>query len=177
MGYLTKSVPAKWVMLALVATAAAITFRAHDVLATMNDAEADQFLDLAHEACVAGDYKAALSFAQQAVEISPETPEALSCASDYAFLLGMSKYGHAKENHLDAFNAGLYYSTRAHRLAPADANLHRQWAESLLLAYFYDVPVSRVHIKESWRTLPVASEEDRAYRDTAMRIVSNPKID
>ena len=175
MKLLHQTVPPKWVFAAILFTVLALTFRVRDVLASNQEAEAEHLLVHAHTAYTAGDYAEALRIAEDAVAEAPNSALVLVKASDYAFVLGMSRYERAEYWHMEAFEAGLHYSTRAHRIDPEDAEVHRAWAEGLLFAYLYEYPVSTDEVRESWNALPVASQADRAYRDTALRIINNGK--
>lgn len=168
------SVPTRWLAAALVITALVLTVRVHAVLALNEGPEAEQLLEQAHAAYAQGKYAMAFEFAEAAVADSPGAPMVLVKASDYAFVLGMSRYESNEYWHTEAFEAGLEYSARAYELDSSDPEVHRAWAEGLLFAHLYEIPVDTDVLRESWATMPVDSHAEGVYRDTAIRIASKP---
>lgn len=177
MRVLHTTVPKRWLLVAFVITAMVLAFRVRDVLALNEGPEAEQLLEHAHAAYSAGEFDAALQLAEAAVEDSPGAPMVLVKASDYAFVLGMSLYEPREFWHIEAFEAGLDYSRRAHELEPANGDVHRAWAEGLLLAYLYEMPIDPEEVRASWESMPVDHWAEGVYRKTAIRIVSKPASD
>lgn len=171
---LHRTVPLRWSLAALLAVALMLTGRAHEVLAINYDHAADEQLDAAHLAYGAGEFDSALTHAQLAIEESPEDPIVLAKASDYAFVLGMSLYTHSGTDHAAAFALGMKYASAAHDLDPESQIVHRSWAEGLLLAYLYELPVDRAEVRSAWESLPASTSADTAYRATALRLIEDP---
>ncbi len=163
-----------WVMAAFVLVALMVTNRANKVIAFQDNRAANQLLDSAHDAYTQGQFQAALDHAARAVDQSADNPTTLIKASDYAFVLGMSQYERGEKGHVEAFLVGVRYSASAHSLEPENIAAHRAWAEGLLLAYLYEVPITRDDVRAAWRTLPAETEAEQAYRATALRLVGNP---
>lgn len=170
MKILNSHVPRHWVFAAILVIAVVLTFRARSVMALNGTAEAEAFLDRAHQAYTEGNYTTAFEAAEAAVDEAPDTPHVLIEASDYAFVLGMSRFEPGEFWHVEAFEAGLDYATRAHEAAPDDSEVHRAWAEGLLLSYLYEIRIDPGHVKDSWLTLPVTTYAEAAYRDTGLRL-------
>lgn len=177
MALLHRSVPTRWIVVTFVIIGLLLTMRVRAVLALNEGPEADVLLERAHTAYTAGEFETALELAEAAVQESPGSPMVLVKASDYAFVLGMSRYEPSEFWHIEAFETGLEYSARAHELDPEDPEVHRAWAEGLLFAYLYEIPVDRDELRDSWVSMPVDNWADSVYRKTAIRIVSTPEFE
>lgn len=173
MTILHRSIPAPWLIAVFAVIAAALTMRVSSVLALNNAQEAELLLEYAQAAYTAGDYERAFEYGQKAVECAPDAPDVLVRVSDYAFVLGMSRYEPAEFWHVEAFESGLEYAARARKKAPKDPVVHRAWAEGLLLAHLYEIPVDQEELLKAWKTLPVEKWEEDVYRETALRVISS----